>query len=286
MMKYLFYIIDDDIAIRHMLRAFVYEGQLGEVVGEAERGDTALQFLATTPVDIILVDLLLPDMDGITIVRSVKAKGDSACVMISEVHAKDMVGEAYEAGIEFFIHKPLNSREVQAVLGKVSETLRLKRAVGNIYRSVSEIANVDRSLPMSRTDRARAKMRGVLHDMGIGGDSGARDLEEAALVIANCQVGEIFSMKDLLSGLAGESQASQKAAEQRMRRAISAALRHLAALGLEDYSNPRFESYAATFFDFNEVRREMRSLEGEETYGGKVSLKGFLSALAHHSLAL
>lgn len=283
-MNYLFYIIDDDIAIRRMLREIIREGQLGEVVGEAERGDTALKFLTSTQVDIILVDLLLPDTDGITLVRSIKARVDSACVMISEVQAKDMVGEAYTAGIEFFIHKPLNSREVQSVLGKVCETLRLRRAVSSIYRSVSEIASVNMPAPASRTDRARQKMRAVLHDMGIGGDTGARDLEETALFIVNSQAGDLFSVKDLLGFLAGDGQASQKAAEQRMRRAVSAALRHLAALGLEDYSNPRFENYAATFFDFSEVRRVMRSLERGETYGGKISLKCFLSALAHYSL--
>jgi len=283
-MNYLFCIIDDDIAIRRMLREIIREGQLGEVVGEAERGDTALKFLTSTQVDIILVDLLLPDTDGITLVRSIKAMMDSACVMISEVQAKEMVGEAYAAGIEFFIHKPLNSREVQAVLGKVCETLRLRRAVSSIYRSVSEVASVNVPAPASRTDRARQKMRAVLHDMGIGGDTGARDLEETALFIVNSQVGDMFSVKDLLGFHAGDGQASQKAAEQRMRRAVSAALRHLAALGLEDYSNPRFENYAATFFDFSEVRRVMRSLERGENYGGKISLKCFLSALAHHSL--
>jgi len=283
-MSYLFYIIDDDIAIRRMLKEIIREGQLGEVVGEAEQGEAALRFLTSTQVDIILVDLLLPDMDGITLVRSIKARADSACVMISEVQAKDMVGEAYAAGIEFFIHKPLNSREVQAVLGKVCETMLLRRAVSSIYRSVSEIASVNIPAPTPRTDRVRQKMRVVLHDMGIGGEAGARDLEETALFMVNSQAGDIFSVKDLLSFLAGDSQTSQKAAEQRMRRAVSAALRHLAALGLEDYSNPRFESYAATFFDFSEVRREMRSLEGGETYGGKISLKCFLSALAHYAI--
>ncbi|MDP3487272.1 MAG: DNA-binding domain-containing protein, partial [Bacillota bacterium] len=74
-------------------------------------------------------------------------------------------------------------------------------------------------------------------------------------------------------------------AEQRMRRAVQTALRHLAALGLEDYASPRFESYAATFFDFTEVRREMRFVEGGGEYGGKISLKRFLSALVHSSFS-
>jgi len=83
--------------------------------------------------------------------------------------------------------------------------------------------------------------------------------------------------------IAGDSLTAQKAAEQRMRRAVQSALRHLVALGLEDYAHPRFEKYAATFFDFAEVRCEMRRVENNGPYGGKISLKRFVNALAHEA---
>lgn len=284
-MQHRFYVIDDDIAVRRMLQEIIRDSELGMLVGEAGRGDEALSFLSTCPADVVLVDLLLPDMDGIEVVRSLKSRCCASFVMISQVQAKAMVGEAYEAGIEFFIHKPINSREVKAVLSKVCESLRLRLTVNSIYRSVSELAASPVQAQVTQAEKTRQKARALLHDMGIGGESGARDLEEAALFIAQGNPNEPFSVKELLVHLAGKSSPSQKAAEQRMRRAVQSALRHLASLGLEDYTNPRFESYAATFFDFAEVRREMRCLESDGEQGGKISLKRFLAALAHQSLS-
>jgi two-component system response regulator YcbB len=73
-----------------------------------------------------------------------------------------------------------------------------------------------------------------------------------------------------------------KAAEQRVRRTIYQALTHLASLGLTDYSNPKFESYASTFFDFTEVRKRMRELESQtETAmsSTKINTKKFMFVL-------
>ncbi|KAF0195225.1 MAG: two-component system response regulator YcbB [Bacillota bacterium] len=283
-MTHRFFIVDDDIAVRRMLQDVIRESGLGVILGESGRGDEASDMLSNCPVDVVLVDLLLPDMDGIALVRSLKVKCKASFVMISQVQAKAMVSEAYDAGVEFFIQKPINSVEVKAVLGRVCESLRLRLAVDHIYRSVADLAASPAQVLTGRTEKTRHKVRVVLHDMGIGGESGSRYLEEAALFVADAPQGELFSVKELLVHLAGNSALSQKAAEQRMRRAVQTALRHLAALGLEDYASPRFENYAATFFDFTEVRREMRFLEGGGEYGGKISLKRFLSALVHNSL--
>ena len=47
--------------------------------------------------------------------------------MISQVEAKEMVGEAYSLGIEYFIHKPINKIEIVTVLRKVKSGLNWKR---------------------------------------------------------------------------------------------------------------------------------------------------------------
>lgn len=282
-MTHRFYVVDDDIAVRRMLQEIVTDSGLGTIVGESGRGDEAIEGVTSTSVDVVLVDLLLPDMDGIDLVRTLKARSRASFVMISQVQAKVMVGEAYDAGVEFFIHKPINSVEVKAVLGRVCESIRLRLAVDHIYRSVAELAVSPQQVTPGRD--TRYKVKSVLHDIGIGGESGAKDLEDAALFVAQSREGEAFSVKDLLVHLAGKSAPSQKAAEQRMRRAVQTALRRLAALGVEDYANPRFECYAATFFDFAEVRREMRYMEGSSGQSGKISLKRFLSALVHQALS-
>ncbi len=276
-----FFVVDDDVAVRRMLQEVIQESGLGVLVGSAGSGQEARQALLFTAADVVLVDLLLPDMDGIELVRLLSGSLTASFVMISQVQAKVMVEAAYEAGIDFFIHKPINSREVRAVLTKVCETLSLKRTVSSIYRSMAELGVSTASQTATSADNTRLRIRAILHDLGIGGESGARYLEDAALFVARGQKRDTCSVKELLQHVAGESPPAQKAAEQRMRRAVQSALRHLAALGLEDYAHPRFENYAATFFDFAEVRSEMRRVERIAPYGGKISLKRFLNALAH-----
>ncbi|MDP3057881.1 MAG: DNA-binding domain-containing protein, partial [bacterium] len=211
-------------------------------------------------------------------------KTDTLFVMISQVQAKEMVGEAYEAGIEFFIHKPINSVEVVSVLGRVCEFLRLRNTVNNVFRSLSEWGeNTSPGKNKTFATDLGQKIRLILFDMGIAGEAGVRDLEEAGIFLVQNQLGEAFSIKELLVHLAGKSSPAQKAAEQRMRRAIQSAFRHLSAIGVEDYSNPRFESYASTNIDFVEIRKEMRRMETGKGDSGKVGLKRFIHALAHRA---
>ena len=274
-----FFIVDDDSAVRRMLSGIVSE--MGTVVGDTGSAQEALTELLKASVDVVLVDLLMPDMDGIELVRRLKPHITAEFVMISQVQAKEMIGEAYGVGVHFFIHKPINLVEVKAVLEKVCEVQRLRSAVDHIFKSVSELTGVTAGGKHDLADKVQQRLRALLFEVGIGGEAGAKDLEEAVLFLVQSDQGNTFALKDLLLHLAGVDIAAQKAAEQRMRRAVQSALRHLAALGLEDYGNARFEGYAANFFDFAEVRIEMRYLQGQSPYGGKISLKRFLSALVH-----
>lgn len=277
-----FYIVDDDPAVRRMLSSILSD--LGNVVGESSTAKDALSVLANCQVDVVLVDLLMPDMDGIELVRRLKPVCSAAFVMISQVQAKEMVGEAYRAGVEFFINKPINSIEVRSVLERVCEVQRLKSAVSHIYKSVSEVTGSSVQRVDTPEYQVQQIVRTTLYEVGIGGEAGAKDLEEGACYLLDSDQSNSFSLKDLLMHVAGKELSAQKAAEQRMRRAAQNSLRHLAALGLEDYGNAKFESLAGTFFDFAEVRTEMRFLEGLSPHGGKISLKRFLSALAHQAV--
>ena len=74
--------------------------------------------------DIVIVDLLMPEIDGITFVKRARSYApDLTFIMLSQVASKDMIADAYSAGIEFYIHKPINSIEVESILRKVSESL-------------------------------------------------------------------------------------------------------------------------------------------------------------------
>ena len=63
-----FYLIDDDKNVLHILKRIIRDRGLGEIAGTAENGVDALTDLPLINPDIVIVDLLMPEIDGITFV--------------------------------------------------------------------------------------------------------------------------------------------------------------------------------------------------------------------------
>ena len=106
------YIAEDDPSVIGVLEDILESSALGRVCGASEEG-------APDP-ERIMVDLLMPGRDGIQLVRELKELGSRAkFVMISQVSAKELIAKAYQAGVEFFIQKPINLIEVRQVVGNV-----------------------------------------------------------------------------------------------------------------------------------------------------------------------
>ena len=115
-------VLDDDISVCKILGNIIAQYKLGRVVAECGDGLAAEQKIRACQPDLVLVDLLLPGRDGIELVRKLRAAcADTAFVMLSQVSNPPMITRAYESGIEFFIHKPINALEVVAVINTIQE---------------------------------------------------------------------------------------------------------------------------------------------------------------------
>lgn len=296
-----FFIVDDDPAIRSMLADIILDENLGDVAGEAGDGaDIDGEFLDLKHVDILLLDLLMPIRDGIETVRSLAPSFRGGIVMISQVESKDMIAEAYSLGVESYITKPINRLEVASVLRKVMERMRLQQSIAAIQQSLSGLTLGQPERPRETADpdiRIEAAGRFLLSELGLVGESGSKDLLDMLRVLVRMEKEGYFerdfpALKDIFSRVAaarlGEIASDEdlgkemKASEQRVRRAVGQALNHLASLGLTDYSNPKFESYASKFFDFTEVRKKMLELQNETDPAAapaKINIKKFVQVL-------
>ncbi len=280
----LFYLIDDDPATVDVLRMIIEDSGMGRVLGVASNGQDALEDLEYMRPDIAVVDLLMPGMDGIEYVRRAHARFPALrFLMLSQVTAKDMVAEAYAAGVDFFITKPINSVEVLSVLQKMRENLSMDRMLGQMRtllqgESAPPAAGGDPSAALrQREERWRASLNGILHRLGISGDPACRDITQIVLYLCSPQGRrEQYTVSQLCEQFSD----SPKAMEQRVRRAATAGLVNLANLGIEDYSSDAFTEYAGTLYHFEQVRREMDCIRGRIATHGRVSVKKFLYALA------
>ncbi|UJF33573.1 response regulator [Paenibacillus hexagrammi] len=284
-------IVDDDAVSRVMLQRIIEKAELGEVVCSAGSGREGEKAILNAQPDVVLIDLLMPDQDGIETILRLKDHGYAGkYVMISQIENKEMIGKAYLAGIEFYIQKPINRVEVEAVLTKINEQCTISRSLNEIKESLTKLGGLGAGTQAAgrRKRSAREWIQPILMDMGIVGESGSRDLTEIIEHLLRWHKDDsIPSLKELYEAAARmhrdeeqEIEKEGKAVEQRIRRTVSAALSNIAGIGLTDYSNAKFEHYAPLYFDFQDVRMKMKEMdEGLKQEKGKVNIKKFIQVL-------
>ena len=268
------YIIEDDASVIGVLEDIVEGNNLGTVCGDSGGQEADYrQILALAP-DLILVDLLMPQKDGIQVVRELKELGCTArFIMISQVSSKEMVAKAYLAGVDFFINKPINLIEVRQVIRNVSRQMENERSLHTI-QSVFAGKPLPTSAEQTR-ERQRRRIQTTLSQLGMAGEKGARDIMDMCLLLL--EQGQQASQVGV-GVLCAQLSDTPKSMEQRARRAVERGLTHLASLGVEDSSNEVFTRYASRLFPFQEVRSEMAYLQGKGQKG-KANLKRFLDGM-------
>lgn len=275
-----FYFIDDDKNICNILKLIINERGLGVCCGSANNAAEALEDLPSTKPDIVIVDLLMPEIDGISFVKQArKIVPDASYIMLSQVSSKDMIASAYEAGIEFFIQKPINSVEVEAVIKKVSDGLSMKRMVRKMQNIFMEDTSPATVTVPDNSEQIENSLRTILTRIGIIGDIGSKDIISIVKYLVDHQDNaDSLTVSDLCSHFCD----TPKSMEQRIRRTAFNGLVNLAHLGLEDYSNEIFVDYSSTLYNFEQVRREMDFIRGKTDKHGNVRIKHFLNALASY----
>jgi two-component system chemotaxis response regulator CheY len=110
-------IVDDNDLMRTLLRGILRKEEY-EIVGEAKNGAAALDLVERLRPDIVCMDVMMPQMDGIEALQAIKAAHPEVrVVMISGNPSKDNVRESIEGGASGFIVKPFNA-------GRVVDALR------------------------------------------------------------------------------------------------------------------------------------------------------------------
>jgi two-component system response regulator YcbB len=241
-----YFIIDDDPAIRGMLTEMIEDEDLGKVVGEAEDGslvNNGLLFLKKA--DVVLIDLLMPIRDGIETIRALADGFQGKFVMISQVEAKDLIGEAYKLGAEYYITKPLNQVEISCILKKVNKRVLVDQSIQGIQQSLNLFtATKSTFVSPPHTKNIMEAGRSLISDLGMIGEVGSEDLLNILGFLQNekQRLGSAYTfpyLKEIFAGIAveklgdqageAEIQKEMKASEQRVRRALHKALINIAS---------------------------------------------------------
>lgn len=112
-------IVDDAAFMRMMIKDILVKNGY-EIVGEAENGAVGLEMFKELNPDLVTMDITMPEMDGITAVKEIKAIDPTArIIMCSAMGQQSMVIDAIQAGARDFIVKPFQPDRVMEAVKKV-----------------------------------------------------------------------------------------------------------------------------------------------------------------------
>ena len=112
-------IVDDAAFMRMMIKDILTKNGY-EIAAEAENGQKAVEKYAETKPDLVLMDITMPEMDGIQSLKKIKEIDPAAnVIMCSAMGQQAMVIEAIQSGAKDFIVKPFQAERVLEAVKKV-----------------------------------------------------------------------------------------------------------------------------------------------------------------------
>ena len=141
-------IVDDEAIIRHSLHDWLCDE--GYRVSEAENGMTAIRMIAEEPPDVAVVDIKMPGMDGVTLLKKIKELHPELPVIIMTAFATvENAVQAMKEGAYDFITKPFPPEKLSNVIKKVLEYQNLQREYHRLKKERKQILHIAASILVS-----------------------------------------------------------------------------------------------------------------------------------------
>ncbi len=186
-------IADDEALIRMDLREMLtHLGYL--VVGEVGDGRSAVNLARELRPDIVIMDIKMPDLDGIEAARMLTEEKIAPVLLLSAYSQRELVVRAREAGVAGYLVKPFREADlspaIEVALARFAEFREMEQQVGNLQQALETRKLVDRAkgILMDRQGLTEAEAFRKIQKMSMNNRKPMRDVAEA--IILAQQVGE------------------------------------------------------------------------------------------------
>jgi DNA-binding response OmpR family regulator len=119
-------VVDDDVTVREVVVSYLRAA--GHAVLEAADGSDGLRAMRSDPADLVVLDLMMPGIDGLEVCRRLRATGDVPIIMLTALGAEVDRVVGLESGADDYVTKPFSPRElvlrVEALLRRAGERAR------------------------------------------------------------------------------------------------------------------------------------------------------------------
>lgn len=177
-MKYKVLIVDDHLVVREGLKLILETNDLFQVIGESENGKAALCFIDKQKPDVILMDLVMPIMDGLEAMKALNEKGLSIPTVILTTYNEDeLMLKGLELGAKGYLLKDTGREDLfNSIVSAVNgDTLLKPEIMTKLLHSKEKESNIEfkvfnltkKELFILKAAAKGAQNRKIAIDMGI-----------------------------------------------------------------------------------------------------------------------
>lgn len=131
-MKRKMLLVDDDLLMREFITDYFHKENWE--VYEAENGAIALQIFAQTPVDLVILDIMMPELDGWSTCREIRLKSNVPIIIITARTEDNDQLLGFELGADEYVTKPLSPRVLVArAAALIKRTESAPHRQGNVF---------------------------------------------------------------------------------------------------------------------------------------------------------
>lgn len=166
-------LVDDHNVVREGLRRILEMDDGIDVIGEARSGEEAIEKAVALSPDVIIMDLKMPGMDGITATREIRQRLPEVNVLVLTLYAEDFVKQAVEAGASGYLLKDSDSDQITRGVHQVYDGL--SPIAPSLTRGlVTEFARLSRSSRSSILSKRQVEILKLVAEGESGKEIGRR----------------------------------------------------------------------------------------------------------------
>jgi AmiR/NasT family two-component response regulator len=144
-------IAEDDYLVGEMVKGLLRE--IGyAVVGEASNGLEAVKMAQALRPDVILMDIQMPDVDGVEATRMIGESFPTPVVVLTAYETPELIQEASKAGVSAYLVKPPNAREIERAialaLDRFDDMMELRRVNAQLQEALDKVKTLSGLLPI------------------------------------------------------------------------------------------------------------------------------------------
>jgi len=161
---------EDDYLVGKMIRGMLQK--IGyTIVGEATDGAEALSLVQTLRPDVVLMDIKMPDMDGIEATRRIQECCPTPVVVMTAFDRQELVEQATEAGVGAYLVKPPSAPEIEravtVAMARFRDLQELRRLNAELQKALAEVKRLSGLLPICSACKKIRDDEGYWHQVEV-----------------------------------------------------------------------------------------------------------------------